>query len=343
MTNDVYPISIPLAQLFLALAETLDDPELLSELQPTWEVQSGVSTFALTAQRRARARLADLDPADLHRRILEQGVPKQELSEVLTHFRLPLTGTVGESREPGWSVFHEAFPDEEGFLVWSIYFPGPDPEEALERFRQFFFQGQPDSEVFRAAVIVLPGLYLHPGAAPGQGRELEITPGRTAALSASAPERRLAGVDTPTPPPDKAASVPYFTRWTRLSLPPGDLLRLIGGELQVPVEVDSLREITAALQSTFGLSVDEAVRLLGVCRMLALRRDPPDLDVLDRLYMLGGLLDMLAGGTGETAVAWFTQPLPILAWQRPIDLCCTRSGLARVEDVLQGLHDGIFS
>ena len=283
------------------------------------------------------------DPADLHRRILEQGVPKQELSEVLTHFRLPLTGTVGESREPGWTVFLEAFPDEEGFLVWTIYSPAADPQEALDRFRQFFFQGQPDSEAFQAAVIVLPGLYLHPGAAPGQGRELEIMPSRTAALSDSAPKRRLVGVDTPTPPPDKAASVPFFTRWTRLSLPPGDLLRLFRGDLQVPVEVASLREITAALQSTFGLSVDEAVRLLGTSRMLALRRDPPGLDVLDRLYVLGGLIDMLSGGTGETAVAWFTQPLPILAWRRPIDLCRTRYGLARVEDVLQGLHDGIFS
>ena len=111
----------------------------------------------------------------------------------------------------------------------------------------------------------------------------------------------------------------------------------------MPVGVACLSEITSALQSIFCLSVDEVARLLGVSRMLALRRDPPDLDVLDRLYALGGLLDILAGGGRETAVAWFTQRLPVLAWRRPIDLCCTRSGLARVEDVLHCLHNGIFA
>ena len=129
----------------------------------------------------------------------------------------------------------------------------------------------------------------------------------------------------------------------RLSLLPGDLLRLFEGDLPVPVDVARLSEITAALQSIFRLSVDEAARLLGVCRMLALKPDPPDLDVLDRMYALGDLLDLFGGEGGEPVLAWFTQPFPILAWRRPIDLCCTRSGLARVEDVLHGLNDGVFS
>ncbi|WP_407573042.1 antitoxin Xre/MbcA/ParS toxin-binding domain-containing protein [Deinococcus altitudinis] len=323
--------------------ETLADPELLISLQPTWEVQPGISTFPLTAQRRARAMLAALDPADLHRRMLTHGVTESALPEMLTHFRLPLTGTVGESREPGWSVFYETFSEEHGFLVWSIYSPGPDPQEALDRFRQFFFQGQPDSEAFRAAVIVLPGFFSHPGAAPGQGRELEIMPSRTAALGDSSPERRLVSTDTPTPLSDKAASVSFFTHWTRLSLPPDDLLWLFEGDLPVPPAASSLQEITAALRSTFRLGVDEVARLLGTSRLLALRRDPPSLEVLDRLYALGGVLDILAAEGTETAVAWLTQPLPVLAWSRPIDLCHTRYGLARVSNVVQRLHDGMLS
>ena len=103
MTPDTYPISTALARLFLALVETLDDPELLTDLQPTWEVQPGISTFSLTAQRRARARLAALDPADLHRRILEQGIPSHDLPELLTTFRLDgvFRGVHGAGWVPG--------------------------------------------------------------------------------------------------------------------------------------------------------------------------------------------------------------------------------------------------
>lgn len=76
--------------------------------------------------------------------------------------------------------------------------------------------------------------------------------------------------------------------------------------------------------------------------MLALRPDPPDLDVLDRLSALGRVLDLFRGDGGEPVLGWFTQPLPALAWSRPIALCNTRYGLALVEDVLQSLNDGFF-
>lgn len=329
MTTDTYPLSTPLARLFLALARTLDDSGLLAALQPRWDVRPGISTFSLSAQRRTRSLLAALDPADLHRRILDQDVPEHALPEVLTQFRLPLTGTPEASREPGWTVVYEAFSADEGLLVWTVYVPSPDREQALERFRQLYFPGQPDSDVFRKAVIVLPGLFRHPGAAPGQGPEADPKLADTPALMSPVLEGgRISST---------------FTRWTHLDLPPEDLLRLFMGDLPVPPDVASLPSITSALQEQFHMRPDEVARLLGVAPSETSSDMPPGLDVLDRLYALGGLLDTFSVGSRETVSDWFSQPLPVLAWRRPVDLCGTRYGLARVGDVIQGLLDGMFA
>lgn len=331
MTPDTYPISTPLARLFLALAETLDDPGLLVALQPRWDVRPGVSTFSLTAQRWTRILLAALDPADLHGRFLAQGVSEHTLTEVLIHFRLPLIGTPQESREPGWTTFYETFSAEDGLVVWTIYSPVPDQEVALEQFRTFFFPREPDSEAFRAAVISLPGYYPHPGAAPGQAQEPVVRPRPTETPGLIPPVLEVRQISL------------SFTRWTNLDLPPADLLRLFMGDLPLPLEVTFLPSITSSLQNQFHMTMDEIARLLMVSRLEVSSNGPPSLDMLDRLYALGGLLDTLSTGSSEAASDWFTRSLPVLGWRRPIDLCCTQYGRARVEDVIQGLLDGIFA
>jgi len=134
---------------------------------------------------------------------------------------------------------------------------------------------------------------------------------------------------------------PSFTRWTRLSLAPEDVQRLFRGELSVPEGIATLPEITRALRDTFQLGEEEVRRLLSLESKSA--DALPTLDVLDRLYALGGLLDRFTCEGGASAVGWLRQPVMVLDWRRPIDYCGTRCGFVYVWEVLEGLSDGMFA
>ncbi|GGJ87115.1 MbcA/ParS/Xre antitoxin family protein [Deinococcus aquiradiocola] len=340
----VLPISTALARLFLALTETLDEPDLLTALDPCWDVQPGVSTLSWPAQRRARARLAALDPADLHRRMLAGGVEASELPWTLTQFRLPLTGTPQAPRTGGWTVFCEEVSAQHGFLVWSLHSPDPDPENALNGLRQALRSGRSGPGVDRDALIAVPGFFPNPGTAPGLERGQEIL------SRASAEGDPLFPGDVPAVIPDAGSdardlstAAPHFTRWTRLTLTRDDALRLFAGDLPVPAGIATLPKIRAALQDTLQLDDGEVGRLLGLDAGPTGARDRPSLDVLDRLYALGGLIDRLTREGGASAVGWLRQPVPVLGWRRPIDCCGTRSGLSSVVEMLEGLNDGVFA
>jgi len=140
-------------------------------------------------------------------------------------------------------------------------------------------------------------------------------------------------------PVPATTTTPSFTRWTRLSLTPEDVQRLFRGELSVPEGIATLPEITRALRDTFQLGEEEVRRLLGLESAEVL----PTLDVLDRLYALGGLLDRFTREGGVSAVGWLRQPVMVLGWRRPIDYCGTRCGFVYVVEVLEGLSDGMFA
>lgn len=157
------------AQLFMALTKTLGDPELLAALKPQLEVWPGMSCFQIPAYVEAQARLAALDPAELHRRIVAQGVSPEALTEVLLTFHLPMTGVVATT--PGFTVFVEVAEMGVGRRVWLKYSPEGDEVGAVEAFRRTFFPDEEEWAWYGRLKRVVPGRYRHSLAPPGQEDE----------------------------------------------------------------------------------------------------------------------------------------------------------------------------
>lgn len=162
-------LATPYAQLFLALVETLCDSVLLNALHPQWEVWPDMSCFQIPPFREAQARLAALDPLDLHRRIFAQRIPPESLIGVLLAFHLPMTGVVAST--PGFTVCIDYGEMGVGRRVWLRYSPEKDEAAAVEAFRTVFFPDREEWDWYRPMMYVVPGRFLHALAPPGQEDE----------------------------------------------------------------------------------------------------------------------------------------------------------------------------
>ena len=86
----------------------------------------------------------------------------------------------------------------------------------------------------------------------------------------------------------------YFTRLTGLSIPKRELEQLLEGELNLPGDVHSMKQITAHLREVLELTQDDSARLLGLSRGTLLKDVPPSRDVLDWLYALSRSLTTMS-------------------------------------------------
>jgi len=136
----------------------------------------------------------------------------------------------------------------------------------------------------------------------------------------------------------------YFTRLTGLSIPKRELGRLLEGEMNLPGEVYSMKQITAHLRDVLELTQDESARLLGLSRGTLLKDVPPSRDVLDWLYALSRSLATMSQvlDTPMLTLKWFRTPNPALGGARPLEKFRTRYGQEQVEDLIDGLLDGNF-
>ena len=154
------------ARLYLALAATLDRPDLLAALEPHLDVMPGRMFLDAQAYFAVRDELLAFDLPELHRRLYAQGLTQDGLIRTLILFGLRLTGVTAST--PGWTVFIDIAEMGRGRDLWLRYSPNLNEAGAIEVFRQRFFPIDTEWAAYRPLCTVVPGRYTHTFGPPDQ-------------------------------------------------------------------------------------------------------------------------------------------------------------------------------